>query len=1013
MNMTVGQILLDEALPADMRGPRVLDKKGLQTLMNELADKHPEDFRKVNHALWKLGEEASHTKGLSFSIKDLRAPVAFKAKADLLKQAVIALAEDESLDAPTKERKIRDLVANATPDMEELLYTAALKENNPFALQVLSGSRGNKSQLRSLLGGDFLVQDHRDRVIPMPILTSYAQGVSPAEYWAGSYGARKGTISTKFCLAEGTQVLMSDYSVKGIERIVPGDMVMTVDRNCQLTPTRVTQHFKNGLRPCSRFTFREGRSKGTVVLVGTRRHNARLCYRSREGNHELQDRMLPLDNASKGRKSLVVPLGAAPGLGVEEPRAGLLGLLLGDGGLTTQQTNFYTVDAALVAAVQVMSEPHNLKPVLAQAATENGAARYSLQEIKASVGVGGGCKTPFRQWLKELGILGEASPYKQIPYAVWSWDRKSCEKLAAWLLETDGCATITTNQQGLVYPVVSFVVTSEDLAVGFRRLLETKLGVYAAPLNSRDVVGLSTIQEREVHRNHNLHGFVVSTRANVKRLAEFWKGTGSKSAAFQAAMAQCRSQYAEDLPRRFMSAAAVGLLETHDLEVEHPSHCFVLGNMTIVSNSTQDAGFFGKQLMQAAHRMVVTEDDCGTDRGILVDGDDSDNIGALLAKPVGDFEADSPMTPKMAKSLGKQSITLRSPVTCQARHGVCKKCAGIRETGALPEIGDNVGVIASTSLTERLSQAQLNVKHTGGLHKGGKKDTDDDGADDEEDAKPELTGFKLINQLTQVPTAFRGGAAIAQTDGSVDSVIEEPQGGHSIVIHGQKHYVPSDLKVLVKPGQMMEAGDILSEGIPNPAELVKHKGVGAGRRAFVDIFRNAFKSSGMNVNRRNIELVARGLINHVRVTDLDGPDGALPDDVVEYDTLERDYQPRHGFMEMQPRKAVGMYLERPELHYSIGTRITKSVADSMDKGGIKAVYAHQDEPSFTAEMIPVMRQLSKTPNWQTRLGGSFLQTGMTEAVHRSRKSEMNDTSFIPALARGADFGRQLTTKGVY
>jgi DNA-directed RNA polymerase subunit beta' len=416
--------------------------------------------------------------------------------------------------------------------------------------------------------------------------------------------------------------------------------------------------------------------------------------------------------------------------------------------------------------------------------------------------------------------------------------------------------------------------------------------------------------------------------------------------------------------------------------------------------AVQKAGFLGKQLIQAAHREVVTEEDCETDRGIPVEAADPDNEGTVLARSTGEFKRGTVLDPRSMRALGDTSLLVRSPLTCEAKHGVCAKCVGVRERGGFPEVGDNVGVVAAQSLTEPLSQKLLSEKHSGGR------------AQLDTEAQP-LQGFDRINQLVQVPKSFRAGAAIAGEDGTITSVSEAPQGGKIIVVGDTEHYVPKGFDVYVKSGDRVDAGDIMSEGIPNPLELVRHRGIGAGRLDFVDQFRKAYSEQGLKVNRRNVELIARGLINHVRVTDLDGPEGALPDDITEYTAMERSYRPRYGFRVGSPSSAKGRYLERPALHYTIGTRITKRVADNLKQHGVNEVHYHNDPPSFRPQMVRVMETLANSPDWQQRLGGWGLKKGLTEAVHRARTSDVKSVSYIPGLARGKGFGEELKTKGVF
>ena len=406
--------------------------------------------------------------------------------------------------------------------------------------------------------------------------------------------------------------------------------------------------------------------------------------------------------------------------------------------------------------------------------------------------------------------------------------------------------------------------------------------------------------------------------------------------------------------------------------------------------ATPKGGFLGKQLALAAHRLVVTEEDCGTENGIPVDGNDSDNVGTVLARKYGSSGAGTIVTPKISKLLGRQkTVVVRSPMTCEAMSGVCSKCAGVRERGRLPEVGENIGIAAAQAIAEPVSQSALNVKHSGGIVGAG----------------PIAGGFDAINQLVQVPKTFQGGAAVSTRDGRVEGVEKAPQGGTFIVVDGERHYVPPGFAALVKKGDRVEAGDVISEGLPNPAEVVRYKGIGAGRWHFMKNFRNTLQASKIAASRRNVELLSRGLINHVRVTGLNSVGDALPDDVVEFNTITRRYRPRVGSHDTQVGRASGRYLERPYLQYSIGTRVTPRVMADLKQSGVTSVMSHQDEPPFAPEMVRAMEAVSYSPDWMTRLGGFHLQKGLTESVHRGRESKEHGESYIPALARGVEFGK--------
>lgn len=420
--------------------------------------------------------------------------------------------------------------------------------------------------------------------------------------------------------------------------------------------------------------------------------------------------------------------------------------------------------------------------------------------------------------------------------------------------------------------------------------------------------------------------------------------------------------------------------------------------------ATADAGFYGKQLTQLAHRLLVTADDeedeeklkDAENRGMPSEVDDPDNEGALLARAVGPYKRNTVLTPKILrdiKSMGVQDILVRSPtVGGPDDGGVYAKDVGYREKSRLPPIGDYVGIAAAQAISEPVSQSQLSSKHSGGV--GGAKS---------------IGGFKAINALVQVPKKYPDGATHAQKDGTVQEIRPAAQGGFYVQIDGEDHYVPTDREISVKKGDVLEAGDVVSDGMPNPAEIVKHKGVGEGRKYFVSAMRNVLKNSGVSSHRRNIELVARGLINHVRMTDEYGD--YAPDDVVPYSMLERNWQPRPGAAAVPPKSAIGQYLEKPTLHYSVGTRITKSVADMLQKYNVNAVQAHKEPPPFRPEMIRGMANISNDPDWMTRMLGSYQERGLLGSVHRGLASDTNSSSYVPALARGEQFGLGGPTSG--
>lgn len=425
--------------------------------------------------------------------------------------------------------------------------------------------------------------------------------------------------------------------------------------------------------------------------------------------------------------------------------------------------------------------------------------------------------------------------------------------------------------------------------------------------------------------------------------------------------------------------------------------------VTDVKMSTAKAGFMLKQLNQTSHRLVVTArdteepNDPESIRGFPVDTSSKYNAGSLLAHDAGGYKRNTILTPKILKELnnsGIPKILVRSPIVGgPADGGIYAYDTGVRERGSLAPIGDFVGLAGAQAIGEPLSQGMLSSKHSGGAA----------GA-----TAGAVGGFSLFNSMIQVPETFPGRATHSQIDGRVKSINAAQQGGHYVTIGSQDHYVPGDLSPLVKPGDLIEAGDVLSSGTPNPAEITQHKGIGEGRKYFVDTFLREMENSGTKVHRRNVELLARGLINHVRLTE--EHDDYAPDDLVPYQSLEAGWHPRDGHAVLAPHQAQGWYLEKPALHYSVGTPIRPSVISNLKEFGVNKIYAHKSPPPFKSEMVRAMGAVHEDPDWMTRMLGSYQKDSLLEAAHHGAVSDTSGTSYVPALAKGKTFGQIGLTK---
>lgn len=402
-----------------------------------------------------------------------------------------------------------------------------------------------------------------------------------------------------------------------------------------------------------------------------------------------------------------------------------------------------------------------------------------------------------------------------------------------------------------------------------------------------------------------------------------------------------------------------------------------------VQFATADGGYLGKQLSNLGHRMIVTTRDCGTKQAISVDAQDLDNIGSVLARDTNGIPAGTIITKDNISKLGKGKVLVRSVATCGCQDGICSVCAGVRERNTLPPIGDPIGIVAARAISEPITQSGLKSKHTGGVA----------GMDDKK-----VHGFEELNQFIQVPSTFKGAATLSEIDGVVTSIKPAAAGGTYVTVNDKQFYVPRDSEVIVKKGDSISAGDMLSSGTPNPGELIRYKGIGEGRKYFIEKYRELLDKNGSSVHRRNIEAVARGFVNRIEISDIDGYNGYMINDVVPYDTFAFDYEPRENSKELPPVLSKNKFLEAPVLHYSIGTRITPAVIKELKANNIDKVMVNDKEPVFTPYIVRTKSLLQTDPDWQTALSGENLKKTLLQNARLGGTSTPEGTSYFPAMA---------------
>jgi len=303
--------------------------------------------------------------------------------------------------------------------------------------------------------------------------------------------------------------------------------------------------------------------------------------------------------------------------------------------------------------------------------------------------------------------------------------------------------------------------------------------------------------------------------------------------------------------------------------------------------------------------VIIREHDCGTSEAISMplitrDGLNNSILGRTLAEDVhkplasgrpgktvlgskGD-EVTRPVLQEIADGLEEAAettdISVRSVLKCRSEFGVCQACYGtFLATGSMCEIGDAVGIIAAQSIGEPGTQLTMRTFHSGGV-----------------------AGADITHGLPRVVEIFearnpKGVATLALQPGLVD--IEESERGPKVVIvpdgvdeegnalEPVSYQLPRRTRLLVRKGDHVEPGDALHEGSLNPSELLALKGSTPTELYLVDEVQRVYKSQGVDIHDKHIELIVRQMLKKVRV-DTSGDTELLPGQLVDRVVLERE-----------------------------------------------------------------------------------------------------------------------------
>lgn len=429
------------------------------------------------------------------------------------------------------------------------------------------------------------------------------------------------------------------------------------------------------------------------------------------------------------------------------------------------------------------------------------------------------------------------------------------------------------------------------------------------------------------------------------------------------------------IPLAIMHSFAEGLSPAEHLAMSYWGR----GNTVGAQLSTSKPGDMFKSITPNLYHEVVTEDDCGTTNGLVEKMEPTDKKKVIFHFTAGTNHLIDEAYYRQLQHDGVKSIKVRNTLTCQAKEGVCKKCYGLNANGHLPEIGENVGVVAAQSASEVLTQMILGTKHNA---KSGKS----------------INPYDLTSNLLVNPQKFQDKAIIAEGNGEVHSIKTTTLGDTTLNVGNKEYFIPNSQDVSVKEGDKVKTGEALSSGTINTRELVALRGIGEGRRYMSN---KLYEIYGGGLDPRHFDLIAKNLVKYVKVKD-PGNTAYLPGQVVTVnhiaDEMARDSQA------MPIERATGQKLARPVLELTPGTILDSNHLAYLSKHGIDEVHTSRSGLEVEAMVPGIKTAKLKDTNWLSRLAFKQIGKTLTEAAAEGMESPSSSTDPIAPYILGGAFG---------
>jgi hypothetical protein len=991
MLTTVGQVLVNDALPPRFRDyGRVMDSNGIEQVLQQIAREAPEEYAAVTKRLMDIGNSAAFDTGTTIRMSDLRPAYDKRPILQALDIAEEKIRSDKTLTDAQKSEMIEKLYDKANSRIMEETYNAELARKNQLALQVASKARGNKVQLAAFISTPGTYSDPSGKMVPMFIRHSFAEGLTPAEYWAGSFGARNGVVSTKTATAKGG-AFGKLLSASAIAQVI-------TEEDCGTDsglPVKVDDDDNIGAvlaKPAG------GYDAGTVITKQV------LSDLRKDKRH---DEIVVRSPTTCGCKSGICSKCA----GIRET-GGFppIGYNLGTNAASafaeriTQGALNCLAEGTLVRMADGSVKPiEKIRPgEIVLGCDLNGHVRPTPVVNWYDNGIQPCVRTEF----KENGSQGGGTIY-----------------LDSTIIHKILCTRVVTGQKEEIlnwHPRILPVGTKSSRFYAYTVSSFDDSGLKDEPLAmligaligdgcyTKSVVGvhLSCADDTEID---DLQKSIIGLNISLNRLK------GHNGIYYRVSMA------ANDSPDRLGNPVKNYLVKhgmygkfAHEKTIPDVVHSW----------SNKSIGDFIGGLI-ASDGSVYSSDSNGKP-GVSFSSTSMrlvEQVKELMTLRFGIIGSKITRTGKVGQGLrnhDQYQFTITKPKEVE-KFASAVNIPGVK-AGRLRDLVRNYRVwkVHERTAFKRVSQVEIGPKHVYDIEIGtpehifllanGLVVSNTKHSGKSLKGKGEYQGFEMITSLAKVPKVFPDRATLSTVDGNVSKIEDAPQGGKYVFVTEQngeekRHYVAPGYDIDVKVGDEMEAGDQISDGVIDPSELVKYKGIGEARKYWASRFTKAMRDSGMPANRRNAEVLARTIMNTVKLENEDEAGEGLPGDVLTYTAWSTGYKPRKSSTFAQPTVAsIGKYLEQPVLHYTIGTRITPSVIKTMKKFKVDRMMVNDTRPEVEPFMERIEDSNAEKKDWMARLGTTYLKSRLMEDVARGAESHLHSTEPYPGIAKGVEFG---------